>query len=87
MQKLSDKQYSWLRGQVTRSPLDKMMRGATWLFALAAARGVAGVTDGAGCGAPFGNCERKPRDAAAAPWLERAIARAYVLISSSEAAF
>ena len=53
-----------------------MMSGTSWLLALvvATARCVGGVTDGAGCGAPFGNCEptpppfpRKPRDAADAP--------------------
>ena len=51
-----------------------MMRGATWLIALAASRGVAGITDGAGCGATCGEraptpppFPRKPRDAADAP--------------------
>ena len=34
------------------------MRGATWLLALAASRGVAGITDGAGYGATCG--ERAP---------------------------
>ena len=53
-----------------------MMRGTSWLLALvvATARGVAGITDGAGCGATCGEraptpppFPRKPRDAADAP--------------------
>ena len=53
-----------------------MMSGTSWLLALvvATARGVAGITDGAGCGATCGEraptpppFPRKPRDAAAAP--------------------